>query len=79
MKERKRTEISMKLKLDIKEVVMNHPTKYAAVAQKFKIDSSTVSKIYKNKGMLSDVHNLNNNRKRKRHSKAEDVDTALLK
>ena len=29
--------------------------------------------------MLSDVHNLNNNRKRKCHSKAEDVDTALLK
>ena len=69
----------MKQKLNIIAAYDGPPNQtYVAVAQKSNIDSSTVSKIYKNNGALSDVNNLNNNRKKTPY-KAEDVDTTLLK
>ena len=75
----KRAELTIKHKLEIIELCDGPPKlSFAAVAKKFNIDPSIVSKIYEKKGNVTEVASSSNiNRKRQRSSKVEDVDEAL--
>ena len=67
MLKRKRTDLTLKQKLQVISACDGPPKQtFTAVAHQFKVDCSTVSKIYKNKSKLFNNENPNENRKRQR-------------
>ena len=78
---RKRTDLSLGLKVDIFQLVQEKKLSQQEIATRFSCSQSAVSKIVKTKEtvMREAEENMVSTRKRKRRGKAEDVEAALYK
>ena len=78
---RKRTDLSLGLKVEIIQLVQEKKLSQQEVATQFGCSQSAVSKIVKTKEtvMREAEENMVSTRKRKRRGKAEDVEAALYK